>query len=67
MTADEYRARRERLGLTQAQLAEELGLSPNTVARRERDELPIPREAELAIFYLASITHRRTFKKETRL
>ena len=30
---------RERLGLSQAQLAEELGIDPNTWARRERGEL----------------------------
>ncbi len=32
---------RKRLGLTQAALAERLGVSPNTVARWERNEVPI--------------------------
>ncbi len=32
---------RKRLGLTQAALAERLGVRPNTVARWERNELPI--------------------------
>ncbi len=32
---------RKRLGLTQAALAKRLGVRPNTVARWERNELPI--------------------------
>ena len=32
---------RKRLGLTQSALAERLGVSPNTVARWERNEVPI--------------------------
>ncbi len=37
----ELRARRHRLGLTQAQLAEYLGVATNTVARWERGEMRI--------------------------
>lgn len=52
MEADEYRTIRQSLG-SQEQVAEALGVARNTVARRERGELPIDREAELAIRRLA--------------
>src|SRR5215467_6777693 len=38
---DDLRARREALGLTQAKLAETLGVTPTTVARWERSERPM--------------------------
>ncbi len=41
MTGKELRQIRDRLGLTQAALADRLGVSPNSVARWERDEVPI--------------------------
>lgn len=42
MTPAQLRAARERLGLTQRQLAEALPAHPNTVARWERGEIPPP-------------------------
>jgi predicted DNA-binding transcriptional regulator AlpA len=48
----EYRALREELG-TQAEVARRLGVSANTVARRERGEVPLTREMELAIRHLS--------------
>jgi transcriptional regulator with XRE-family HTH domain len=46
MTGPELRALRQRLGLTQAQCAERLGLSLNTVARYEmpsnQGRFPVP-------------------------
>lgn len=39
MTGAEIKGLRKRLGYTQARLAEELGVTANTVARYERDEL----------------------------
>lgn len=41
MTPAQYRAIREKLGLTQTELGALLGISFNTIARRERGELPI--------------------------
>jgi len=38
---DELRRIRRRLGLTQAAMAERLAVTPNTVARWERNEVPI--------------------------
>ena len=40
--AQRFRALRKKLGLTQAQFAERLGITGNTVARYERGELGIP-------------------------
>jgi transcriptional regulator with XRE-family HTH domain len=41
VTGDELRRLRQRLRLTQAELAERVGVSANTVARWERDEVTI--------------------------
>ena len=49
MTADEYRAARQLLGLKQAELAKHLGVTTNTVSRRELGLVPISREADIAI------------------
>ena len=48
MTAAKYRERRERLGLTQIELAARLGVSRRTIINRERGRL-ITREAAGAI------------------
>ncbi|HRB81307.1 MAG TPA: helix-turn-helix domain-containing protein [Nitrospira sp.] len=42
MDGKELRRRRDQMKLTQVELAEELGVTSNTVARYERDELAIP-------------------------
>ncbi len=39
MTGTQIKELRKTLGYTQAKLAEEVGVTPNTVARYERDEL----------------------------
>lgn len=52
MTAEEYRRLRQSLG-TQKEVAEALGVARNTIARRERGELPIDGEAALAMRCLA--------------
>jgi transcriptional regulator with XRE-family HTH domain len=59
MEGDELRKKRTVLGLTQAELAEILGVKPNTIARWERGLLPVPRIAELAMQ-----TVERTYKKK---
>ena len=41
MTGDQLRRIRRRLRLTQAQLAESIGVTPTTLARWERDEVGI--------------------------
>jgi len=42
MDGKELRRRRDQMKLTQVELSEELGVTSNTVARYERDELAIP-------------------------
>ena len=42
MNNTELKSLRTRLGLTQATLAQAVGVVPNTLARWERDELDIP-------------------------
>lgn len=52
MTPAEYKALREKLG-TQKEAAEMLGVTRETVARREMAGGKIPREAQIAIRALA--------------
>ena len=49
MKPEEYRAARERLGLTQEQLAERLERHSSIISKRERGVKPILMEAVLAI------------------
>lgn len=42
MDGEALRKRRKDLGMTQVELAKEVGVAPNTVARYERDESGIP-------------------------
>jgi len=41
MSGEELRSIRKRIGLTQVQMADELGWRSNSVARAERSEMPI--------------------------
>ncbi len=45
MKGEELRRLRKRMGLTQAQLAVELGSTENTVARWERNEMKVNEQA----------------------
>ncbi len=49
MEGSEIKEQRKRLDLTQEGLAKALGVSTNTVARWERDEVPTPSYLELAL------------------
>lgn len=53
MTPAQYRSRREKLGLTQSQLADLLDVRRETIGRREAGTERITREAQLAIQALA--------------
>lgn len=59
MTAAEFRALRQRLGMTQAQLAEALGLVPRTISSYETGAYEIPRVVELACEALLAAKGRR--------
>jgi len=52
MTGADIRRARRRLQWTQEQLGEALGLHWNTIARMERNELPIMKTTELAVRFL---------------
>src|SRR5687767_10741288 len=49
MTKKQFRMLRGLIGLSQAKLAKEMGVTLRTVARWELGEFPIPRVAELAL------------------
>ena len=49
MTPIQYRAHREQLGLTQARLADILGIAREAVVRRESGKQPISEEMSIAI------------------
>ena len=53
MNGSELRRLREQMGLTQGQLAEEVGVHKNTVARWERDELSIRESTARLLEYVA--------------
>lgn len=52
MEGPEYKALRERLGLTQAGLAALLGVTRETINAREAGRTPITKEASLALLSL---------------
>jgi len=54
---------RTSLGLTRRQLADALGLHWNTIARMERDELPIMKQTELALRYLLLVKKQKEEKR----
>jgi transcriptional regulator with XRE-family HTH domain len=54
MTGQELRNTRKRLALTQAELGEKLGISGNTIARWEREEI-LPQSAEMLRLAMARL------------
>jgi len=52
MKGTELRRIRERLKMSQSQLADAIGLQRNSIARMERDERPIRKHTELSVKYL---------------
>ena len=60
MISEQVKSLRKRLGYTQARLAEEIGVTPNTVARYERAELkPSPPVMKLLNLLEAKATERK--------
>lgn len=60
MTGTEIKKLRKALGYTQARLAEEIGITPNTVARYERGELnPSPPVLKLLKLLEILVTERK--------
>lgn len=52
MTGQELRRARRKLDMTQREIAQALELHKNTIARMERNELPIVKTTELAVRFL---------------
>jgi len=63
MKGQELRRLRKALKMTRRELGEALDLNKNTVARAERDELPIPRVTELAVKYLLIMKTKKGGRK----
>ncbi len=60
MTGAEIKHLRKALGYTQARLAEDIGVTPNTIARYERDELrPSPPVMKLLRLLEMLVTERK--------
>ncbi len=53
------RTLRKRLDMTQTELAQELRMQKNSIARMERDESPIMQTTELAVRYLLVMRSRK--------
>jgi DNA-binding XRE family transcriptional regulator len=64
MTGKELKAARAKLGKTQEELGEALGVHWNSVARMERNEFPIIRTTELAVKYLLIMESKKRGKKK---
>jgi transcriptional regulator with XRE-family HTH domain len=62
VTGSQLRAIRQELGLTQAELAETIGVRPNTVARWERGEIGISEPTTRLVEKIAA--ERRVAKRE---
>ena len=60
MIGEEIKGLRKLLGYTQAKLAEEIGVTPNTIARYERDEFkPSPPVQKLLKMLQMRVTNRK--------
>jgi transcriptional regulator with XRE-family HTH domain len=60
MTGEQIKRLRKALGYTQARLAEEVGVTANTIARYEREELsPSPPVQKLLKIFEIIVTERK--------
>jgi DNA-binding XRE family transcriptional regulator len=62
MTGKEMQGARKRLGLSRRELGDVLGLHWNSIARMERDELPVVKQTELAMRYLLLVKNQKRRK-----
>ena len=63
MTGEQLRQARERLGMTQSQLAEAIGMQTNSLAMIERGLRPVVKTTELAVKYLL-VMNKKTERKK---
>jgi len=64
MTGAQLKKARERLRLTQSELADAIGMKRNSVARMERNERPVLRHTELALKYLLLTMSKKQRRKK---
>jgi transcriptional regulator with XRE-family HTH domain len=64
MTREELKRARERLGMTQKELAEALGMQTNSVTRMEIGLQPIMRTTELAVKFLLSVRNKKQKRRK---
>jgi transcriptional regulator with XRE-family HTH domain len=64
MTREELRRARERLGMTQRELAGALGMQTNSVTRMEIGLQPIMRTTELAVKFLLSVRSKKQKRRK---
>jgi transcriptional regulator with XRE-family HTH domain len=64
MTREELKRARERLGMTQRELAEALGMQTNSVTRMEIGLQPIMRTTELAVKFLLSVKSKKQKRRK---
>ena len=63
MTGEELQRARKTLELSRIELGELLGLHWNSIARMERDELPVVKQTELAMHYLLLVKNKKGGKR----
>jgi transcriptional regulator with XRE-family HTH domain len=64
MTGAELRKARERLNITQTELADAIGMQRNSIARMERGERPMLKHTELAVKYLLLTMSKKTKRRK---
>jgi transcriptional regulator with XRE-family HTH domain len=64
MTREELKRARERLGMTQKELAEALGMQTNSITRMEIGLQPIMRTTELAVKFLLSVRSKKQKRRK---
>jgi transcriptional regulator with XRE-family HTH domain len=64
MTGAELRKARERLNITQTELADAIGMQRNSIARMERGERPVLKHTELAVKYLLLTMSKKTKRRK---
>jgi DNA-binding XRE family transcriptional regulator len=64
MTKNELRSARERLGMTQTELAEAIGMKKNAIIRMEGGYRPIMKHTELSVRYLLLTMRKKRRSKK---
>lgn len=66
MTAEDFKAARSKLGMTQQELADMIGLTRSTLSHMERGSERIARRTELAVRFLMTSAGRQWMRSASR-